>query len=384
MANSIFCPNCNQPVSSQEPICQKCGINLAVAAALAESALSETIAKPTSFPLSPEVLVPRLGDYLVEKDLLTEEQLARALRIQQEHIAMDTYTMLGKILTNEGYITQDTLDTAITEQIYLLQQALRDSNNQLEERVEQRTLDLQAALEKLTQLGQLKTNFISNISHELRTPLAHMIGYIDLLRDRTLGPLTSDQEHALETLNSSYERLYNLIDELIQFSMLSQGEMSIKARKTDLDTLLENSIAHAQKFALEKEVKFTIRNEAQSLNILADPEKIGWVLNELAENAIKFNEVGGKVVLTAFQAEGLVVFRVMDNGPGIAPDQVSEIFEAFHQLDGSSTRRHGGTGIGLTLAKQIIESHQSRLMVKSQTGQGSVFQFSLPIIRKDQ
>ena len=353
-------------------------MNLAIAATIAEVALAKTVAEPQSVPISPEILVPRLGDYLVEQNLLTHDQLTAALEIQRQENEQGRYSLLGQILVKRGLIDQTSLDTAITEQIFLLQEALRQSNNELEQRVRERTIELQQALQKLTQLNQLKTNFVSNISHELRTPLAHMIGYIDLLSENALGPLTADQVQAVEVLTKSYNRLYSLIDELIQFSMLSQGEMTIYQQSVITDVLVENAISHPSQLASEMGIKLIVENNVENIKVYADLEKISWVLGELMENAIKFNMDGGKVILKLEKSDGMIHFQVLDDGIGIKQENIQEIFEAFHQVDGSSTRQVGGTGIGLALAKQIVDAHGSQLTVESVVEKGSKFQFYLP------
>jgi signal transduction histidine kinase len=208
--------------------------------------------------------------------------------------------------------------------------------------------------------------------------LAHMIGYIDLLSERALGPMTADQVQAVEVLTKSYNRLYSLIDELIQFSMLSQGEMTIYQQSVFTETLVETAISHPAQFASEMDVNLSIQNNAESVKVFADLEKISWVLGELIENAIKFNQSGGRVVLKLEKNDGMVLFQVIDNGIGIREENIEEIFEAFHQVDGSSTRQVGGTGIGLALAKQIVDAHGSKLSVESVLEKGSKFQFYLP------
>ncbi len=378
MSETNICPNCNHPNLPNLAICDNCGMNLAIAATIAEAALAKKVTEPQSVPISPEILVPRLGDYLVEQKLLAPEQLSAALEIQRQENEQGRYFLLGQILVKAGYIDQTSLDTAITEQIFLLQEALRQSNNDLEQRVRERTIELQQALQKLTQLNQLKTNFVSNISHELRTPLAHMIGYIDLLAEQALGPLSADQEQAVEVLTKSYNRLYSLIDELIQFSMLSQGEMTIYQQSVVTKSLVENAVSHPAQLASEMDVVLSVDNQVENVKVYADLEKISWVLGELMENAIKFNKSGGKVVLKLDKNEGMINFQVVDNGIGIKQENIDDIFEAFHQVDGSSTRQVGGTGIGLALAKQILDAHGSQLTVDSVVDKGSKFQFYLP------
>ena len=378
MSESYSCPNCKFSVDFNEPTCQNCGIHLAVAAVIAENEMVHEFSAAKNLQISPEILVPRLGDHLVKRGTVTKSQLENALNIQKEENLKGEYKLLGRILIEQGYLDQTMLDAAITEQIVNLQNALKQSNTDLEDRVRARTYELQQALNRITQLNRLKTNFISNISHELRTPLAHMVGYLELLKDSSLGPLNEDQNHAISVLLKSYNRLYNLIDELLQFSMLSQGEMSLSQESINSKDLIESATTYAQTYATEKQVELKITFPSESIRVIADKEKMSWVLGELIENGIKFNNPGGFVLVDVNAENGIVIFRISDNGIGISKEHISEIYEPFHQLDGSSTRRSGGTGIGLTLAKQIIESHGSSLIVKSTKNKGTRFQFSLP------
>ena len=378
MNESYSCPNCKASVDFNAPTCNNCGMHLAIAAVIAENAMVHEITPAENLQISPEILVPRLGDHLVKRGTVSESQLKRALQIQKFENQKGNYKLLGRILIEEGFLDQSKLDAAITEQIVNLQNALKKSNQDLEDRVKERTLELQQALNRITQLNRLKTNFISNISHELRTPLAHMVGYLELLKESSLGPLTEDQSHAISVLLKSYHRLYNLIDELLQFSMLSQGEMSLAQEAVSLKDLIETATTYTQSLAAENLVELKIDSQFDSIAVFADKEKMSWVIGELIENGIKFNHPGGYVFVNVSAENGLVIFRVSDNGIGISQDRLEEIFEPFHQLDGSSTRRSGGTGIGLTLAKQIIESHGSSLTVESSEKNGTRFQFSLP------
>lgn len=378
MSERISCPRCSQLISSKDEYCSKCGVSLAIAAVLAENQMVRQFAMPSSIPISPEILVPKLGDYLVERGTITPEQLEVALASQKKESTGGKYQLLGQIMISLGYITQSELDAVVTEQIIQLQDALKKSNSKLEERVQERTEELQKALNKITELNRLKTNFISNVSHELRTPLAHMVGYIELLRDGSLGVTNDEQNHALEVLTKSYNRLHCLIDELIEFSLVSQGEMSLVQEPVDIDIILDSIQSHSQKIANEKQVNLHVEKPDHAIKVLADQSKISWVVGELIENGIKFNSPGGKVLIQINASNGVVNFRITDNGIGIDSDKVDEIFEPFHQLDGSSTRRCNGTGIGLTLSKQIIEAHGAALKVKSMLNKGSCFEFSLP------
>ncbi|MEJ2757726.1 MAG: ATP-binding protein [Anaerolineales bacterium] len=377
MSNAYLCPNCQHEVLSTQTHCPNCGINPALAAILAESEVAKKMSETDKFHIAPEILVPKIGDYLVERGALKKEYLEKALKTQKELQTTGDYKLLGQILIEKNFIDQATLDTAITEQIIILQDALKKSNSELENRVQERTRELRQALHRITELNQLKTNFISNISHELRTPLAHMIGYLELLNDGSLGTINPEQTHAVGVLLKSYDRLHSLIDELIQFSMLSQGEMTLDLKKISPADVIMDISSRTNTLADNKKVALNFNNQAEGCYVIADPDKFSWVIGELVENGIKFNNPGGTVSLNITKDSGLIHFQIVDSGIGINPNQFSEIFEPFHQLDGSSTRKEGGTGIGLTLAKQIIEAHGATLNVKSAVDKGTSFEFSL-------
>ena len=379
MSETISCPNCGHQIGPNDLECINCGVNPAIAAILVENELSKQTAKSNDLPLAPEVLVPRLGDYLIENELLKPGDLESALRYQKDQSQKGNLLLLGQILVTQGMVEQTTLDKAVTEQIVILQDALIRSNQHLEQRVYERTSELQTALEKLRGLNQLKANFVSNISHELRTPLAHMTGYIDLLREGDLGPLTEDQKHAAGILSKSYSRLHNLIDDLIEFSMVSEGEMNLDLQLVDIANLIQTAATLIKDKADAQGVKLFVHPLPTDLQVTADSSKIIWVLEELLENAIKFNQSGGKVEISAKIENGNVNFLVIDDGIGIEPDKIEEAFEPFHQLDGSSSRQYGGTGIGLSLARKIIEAHGTTLKIESEINQGSRIKFALPL-----
>lgn len=328
--------------------------------------------------LSPEMLVQRLGDYLVHKEFISEDDLIGALAYQQEQVARGRACMLGQALMELNLLSRDKLDQVVTEQIIQLRNALQAANRSLEERVQQRTAELENALERLSELSQMKANFISNISHELRTPLTHIKGYVELLVSESLGPISADQKHALQISQQSTARLEGLIDDLIMFSLASRGELAIKQEAVDLQRLANLLIKTVLQKAIDRGVTaHSVLSEDLPM-VQADPQKLAWALGQLLDNAIKFTPSEGRVVLSMRrESNDLVMISVADTGIGISPSQVEEIFEPFHQLDGSSTRKYGGTGIGLSLVRQIVEAHGSMIDVISVQGKGSTFRFPL-------
>jgi signal transduction histidine kinase len=328
--------------------------------------------------LTPEMLVPRMGEYLIQKGLISSENLQKALTYQQEATAKGDSILLGQALIDLKLLERADLDQAVTEQIIQLRSALQAANRTLERRVEERTAELQKALERVSELSQLKANFVSNISHELRTPLTHIKGYIELLVTESLGSITDEQRHALQVSQQSTGRLEALIEDLSLFSLASRGEDSIMHENVDLRRLVNLSIkAYASK-AEERGVSLNVIIDENVPPVQADPQKIAWVLNQLLDNGIKFTPSGGRVVINVKrEGENLVLVSVTDTGIGIPANRFEDIFEPFHQLDGSSTRRYGGTGLGLSLVRQIIEAHGSMIEVQSIEGRGTTFKFPL-------
>jgi len=375
--NTLSCPNCGELVDPRQQYCQGCGAPLALAAALAASSIS--FVPPADTPITPEILVPRLGERLVDSGLLKPDDLQRALDFQKKQASKGKKILLGQALVKLGLVDRQQLDQAVTTQILQLQEALKQANLQLEERVQKRTFELETALSQLTELDRLKANFVSNISHELRTPLSHIVGYLDLLRSEALGPLTPDQAEALEVIDKAYMRLQKLIDDLIQFSLLAEEHTTLAAAPVPLKEVVETAVAKSQGKASEKDISIHVNMPDSPPMVLADEQRIAWVIEQLLDNGIKFNRQGGEVHVHAKIEEPQVTISVIDTGIGIPEDQLEEIFRPFHQLDNSSTRKYRGTGLGLTLVQRIIKAHNADLSVESRVGEGSQFTFSLPI-----
>ena len=224
----------------------------------------------------------------------------------------------------------------------------------------------------------MKANFVANVSHELRTPLTHVKGYIELLSAGALGPLTDEQENALQVSERATARLESLIDNLILFSLAARGEMTLRLTSVDLNKVIGEVINYSLPKAQDRNVTFNYEVRPDTPFVQADEEKLSWAILQLLDNAIKFTPSGGRVNLTVEnETPTLVMVSITDNGIGIPESRMKEVFEPFHQLDASSTRRYGGTGLGLALVKEIISAHGSMVEVNSEEGKGSTFFFPL-------
>jgi len=335
----------------------------------------------TTPALTPESLVPRLGETLVESGVIPPAALETALQKQRQILADGKQPpRLGEVLIEMGAVTRPQLDGAITEQIMQLRTALLNANRLLEQRVEERTRELEQAMQKLAELNQLKSNFVSNISHELLTPLTHIRGYLEMMQNGDIGPVNLEQQHCLEVMLKASSRLEQLIHDLIDFAASERGRLHLSKQLIEVNNLCASALQKEQHNVLEKGI--TIQKDCQpGLPLVeGDQEKLLWVVVQLLDNAIKFTPKGGQVCLSTRVMEkgNAVTISVSDTGIGISPEQISVIFEPFRQLDGSAARSSPGTGLGLALAQKIIDAHGSQLSVTSIVGEGSVFSFTLP------
>lgn len=376
---SFKCPQCQLAVDVHDAYCPNCGANLALVAALAERQVLAAMPPTSATPFVADLILPRFGEYLVQNGDITEDQLRTALAQQRELARQGETVTVGQVLLDMGFITRAQLERTSIQQVRQLQNALQESNRQLEERVARRTQELQQALEKLTELNQLKANFVANISHELRTPLVPIKSYAELMAEGSLGPLSPEQEKAFDVVLRSIRRMEELVNNLIQFASSITGDMLLTLAAQSAATLVELTRQASEPKAAKKHVQLETALPPASPLVLADGEKIHWVLFQLLDNAIKFTGEGGRVSLTVETIEHTVRFRVHDTGIGIPPEKLSELFQPFHQLDSTSTRQYGGTGLGLALVERILDAHGSQAHVESVPGQGSTFWFDLPI-----
>ena len=250
--------------------------------------------------------------------------------------------------------------------------------------------DLRKAYEELKQLDAMKGNFLANISHELRTPLAPIIGYVEMLLSARPGPLTDRQRSHLQVVEQAVQRLQGLIEDLLAFVQMEQGELLLQTRPFAIATLLEERARAITPRATEKGLTVEVAVPSGLPDVQVDPKQISRALMLMLDNALKFTPSGGRIALGAKAhvapddappgwPHGYVEVSLSDTGIGIPADKLPRIFEKFYQVDASTTRSYGGTGLGLALVKQIMEAHGSRLAVESTPGVGSTFRLRLPI-----
>jgi signal transduction histidine kinase len=209
-----------------------------------------------------------------------------------------------------------------------------------------------------------------------------MKGYLEILAEEGLGKLSKEQHDALNVIRKANMRLEKLIEDLIQFSLASRGELSLNIETHNLNELVAKAVEGVISKSQAKDITLSDNLAKCTMDVNCDGEKIHWVISQLLDNAIKFTSTGGVVEVKTSCLEETATVIITDTGIGIPPERMDELFLPFHQLDGSATRRYGGTGVGLALCSRIIEAHGSSIRVKSVVGEGSTFMFSLPIVRR--
>ena len=248
---------------------------------------------------------------------------------------------------------------------------------------------LQRAVTRLEELDRLKSNFLATMSHELRTPLTSVIGYAEMMVEGIAGPITTDQKDYLTTILGKADQLLGLITTVLDVASLESGQLALERTQLSLAQLVGSEVATILPQAGRRGISIEIETSGEC-TIVGDRRKIRQIVASLLSNAVKFTPDRGKVGVAVrpgslapsvppdatIQAMQLVV---SDSGIGISHAQVAKIFEPFFQVDSSSTRAFGGTGLGLTLAKAYVEAHGGQIWVETSPGAGSTFTASFPL-----
>lgn len=245
----------------------------------------------------------------------------------------------------------------------------------------------QAELERknseLARANRVQREFLGTISHELRTPLTSVIGYAQVLGDELLGPLSDKQREYAQTIYASGLQLLSLISGLLDLSQLEAGELALQRETVPLAALLQGALENAGSAAEAKGIVLT-SPAAPEVALEVDAARLKQVLACFLSNAVKFTPLGGNVLLHSYLTQSEVCVEVVDDGVGIAAADQPHVFTPFFLVDASSSRQQDGAGLGLALAKRLVELHGGRVWVLSVLGQGSRFGFALPYTEQQQ
>jgi signal transduction histidine kinase len=329
---------------------------------------------------------PSLAQTVPRLDVIqANAQLAAVGRVKPEAVGRIAY----HLKTTLELIIFSSHKAYVTSKLHLY--SVRESYRALEEK----TGRLEQALARLKELDRLKSNFLGTVSHELRTPLTSILGYSEMLAEGIAGPLSAEQAEFVQTIRGKGEQLLSLIMGLLDLSKLDSGTLSLRQAPMQIGPTLEEVVSTVAPVALKKGVELVLEKSERWCEIAGDAERLRQVFINLVDNAVKFTPRGGKVTLRASVKEGavepgeagsvilaplrrVVEVTVDDTGIGIPVDQRAKVFDAFYQVDSSSTREYGGTGLGLSIVKRIVEGHGGTVEICANEPAGTRFVVSLP------
>jgi signal transduction histidine kinase len=255
---------------------------------------------------------------------------------------------------------------------------LQQLNLDLEQRIDERTAELKRLNVELAEANRAKDVFLATLSHELRTPLTPVVGWIKLLRSGTLDEKSVSQ--ALDAIERNAWLQSRLIDDLLDTSRIATGKLHFEPKPTDLNVAVKAAVDTVRTSAAARNIELSLSLWPSSLLVMGEPVRLQQIAWNLVSNAIKFTDPGGKVTVATRLDGTSVELVVTDTGIGIEPEFLPHVFDRFRQADGSTSRRHGGLGLGLAIADALAKMHGGRMNANSGgTGHGSTFTFRLEL-----
>ncbi|MBU4332902.1 MAG: hypothetical protein KKD07_00495, partial [Candidatus Omnitrophica bacterium] len=265
------------------------------------------------------------------------------------------------------------LDNArLFEEVYRSRQAL-------ESKVQSRTIQLESALEQVQNISKTKSEFISAVSHELRTPLTSIKGYASILMAGKLGEVPENVKLRLAKINTHSDNLVNLINELLDISRIESGRVEMKFNECDISRMIESVHDLLTPQLKDKRINWVTELAPNVPKLFLDTSHFERVFINLVSNAIKFTPEEGTISITASLNDDIVTVGVSDTGIGISEQDIKRLFDEFYRVENKINQNVKGTGLGLALAKKIVEAHKGRIWITSEIGKGTTFHFTIPV-----
>jgi signal transduction histidine kinase len=250
------------------------------------------------------------------------------------------------------------------------------------EKLEMNNVKLAALNEELKELDRMNSDLLANVSHELRTPLTSIKGYVEYMMEGKLGPVSPKQEKGLSVVQRNLDRLAKLINALLDYSLMDAERMVLTIKPFDLNQVARQVVATLASELEKRELQFITDIPEHLPLVWGDKDKLYQVLENLTINAIKFTETGGKITVSAVpyqkDEKTWIELRVSDTGVGIPRLELHRIFDRFYQVDATSKRKYGGIGLGLAIARSIVEAHGGTISAQSVENKGTTFIINLP------
>ncbi len=327
-------------------------------------ALTQAIVRPI---LSIEESAKKIGkgDLKERVPVMNEDEIG--------NLAIEFNRMVGSL---QGYYA--TLEKKVSERT----EQLRFANDELYAKKQ----ELELANISLQEANRMKSQFLANVSHELRTPLNSIIGFSELLQEKSFGELNERQQQYVEYVHSSGGHLLQLINNILDLSKIEAGRMDLVVDDFAITEVLGEVLGIVRPLAHERNITIESKAAAASPRLRADKGKFKQIMLNLLSNAVKFNVEGGRITVdwniveepSGMDMERFLVFSVHDTGIGIKQEDMGKLFREFEQIDSSLTREYGGTGLGLVLTKRLVELHKGEIWVESEIDKGSTFYVKLP------
>lgn len=318
----------------------------------------------------------KLGEFLAAMPQASEEAVQRVLGSISNVLAVITHNSYKMLITSRLHI-------ASISEAYA---NLRRSHEELHD-----------AHRRLREVDRLKSSFVATVSHELRTPLTSVIGYSEMLLDKMAGDLNEEQREYVGVILEKGESLLALISQVLDLSRVESGSLVIQRQSSDIRSIIRLCVSDVLPQAEKNAVRIKVKVADNVPPISVDADRIRRVITNLLSNATKFTEAGGHILVSVDTQENLPVgatrfdifepernrylrIKVIDSGIGIPVSVLGRVFDAFFQVENTTTRSFGGTGLGLNIARHLIHAHGGRIEVESELGEGSTFTVRLPYV----
>ena len=295
--------------------------------------------------------------------------------------------LLGVIVTSYvGVVTPDVLGF-IKRVVYQLAVSVHNAQayiqtQEMAAKLKNQRDELEMTSHELAAASKTKSEFLANMSHELRTPLNSIIGFSEILHDETFGTLNTKQSKYAANILISGKHLLQLINNILDLSKVEAGKLELEYVNFEVRTVLEEAKTLVLSIAAKKNIRIAVTVKPELTMINGDVSKFKQILYNLLSNAIKFTADGGSIRVDGQRKGEMAQISVTDTGIGISPDATEELFQPFVQADSSTSRKYGGTGLGLSLVKRFVELHGGKIWVESEPDRGSTFTFTMPVAGK--
>jgi len=259
-------------------------------------------------------------------------------------------------------------------------EGLYHTKDNLEKKIKERTNELVKSLRAIEVISKAKSDFISSVSHELRTPLTSVKGFSSLLVEEKFGKLPEEARKRLETIDENVDKLMDIVNTLLDIARIESGRMEIKIAPAEIVELINGVTELLMPQIQAKKIKLSL-STPKALEVYMDKSLIERVLINLINNAIKYTPEGGSILVSLKQTEHQALIGVKDTGCGIKQEDLEKIFEEFYRVNNPENVKLRGSGLGLSLVRRIIDTHKEKIWVESEVGKGSIFYFTLRVVK---